>query len=225
MNLTIAIASALLVATAPVFAQATWTDWTRATAGSPGSASGTLNGATVSYAGQVLSNSVVNGGFGSLWAPSGSFIGGTATTGPASVGDIITLNGAFTGTNTITFATPLMNPLFAIWSLGQPAFAASFTFSATPTLEAGGPNVSYGGRSITVSGNTVSGLEGNGVVQFAGTFDTISWTNTPENYYGFTIGTSGIAGPIPEPASYALMLAGLGLLLVVRRARLGSFAR
>jgi len=112
-----------------------------------------------------------------------------------------------------------LNPVFAIWSLGQPRLPAWFTVDLAPTLEAGGPNANFGGSTITVS-NNVSGGEGNGVVQFNGLVSSISWTDTPENYYGFTV---GVAGSIPEPRAYLVMLAGLGLLgfLAKRRSREG----
>jgi hypothetical protein len=198
------------------FAATTWTDWTAATNGNPGSAAGTLGGVGVSYSGEVIA-SVLNGQS-NIWAPNTSFVGGTVTTSPSVIGDDIRLAGGFTGTNTLTFATPLVNPVIAIWSLGQPGFAASFTFNQTPTLEAGGPNSQFGGASITVSGNTVSGNEGNGVVQFTGTFSSISWTDTPENFYAFTVGVNGAVAAVPEPESYALLLAGLGVLgFTVRR--------
>jgi hypothetical protein len=192
-----------------------WTDWTSATNGAPGSAAGVLNGVAVTYSGEVLSNKVING-TAINWSPNSSFIGGTVTSSPSTVGDIITLDGAFTGNNTITFASPIINPVVAIWSLGAPRSPASFTFNATPTFEAGGANGQFGGGPITVSGNSVSGQEGNGVVQFTGSFKSISWTDTPEFYYGFTVGT---AGPIPEPSAYVLLSLGLGLLgVAVRRA-------
>ncbi|WP_280153074.1 PEP-CTERM sorting domain-containing protein [Piscinibacter sp. XHJ-5] len=220
MRWTLSLAGALLVAAAPVSAQTVWTDWTSASPGSGGSAAGTLDGSAVSYSGQVLGGvTYTNGGFASSWAPSTSFVGGTVTAGPASVGDIIALNGAAPGTNTLSFATPVTNPVFAIWSLGQPRTPASFTFDATPTFQVGGPNVSYGGSAITVSGNTVSGLEGNGVVQFLGTFSSLSWTNTLEHYYGFTVGVAGTTAVIPEPGTWALMGLGLAALGVARRRR------
>lgn len=194
-----------------------WTDWTSATNGGPGSAAGTVNGVAVSYSGEVV-GSVLNG-TSTIWSPNSSFIGGTVTASPSTVNDDIRLNGAFPGPNTLTFASPLINPVFAIWSLGQPGLAASFTFNATPTFEAGGPNSQFAGSAITVLGNTVSGFEGNGVVQFTGTFSSISWTDTVENFYAFTVGVNGDVIAVPEPESYAMLLAGLGLIGFIARRR------
>jgi hypothetical protein len=171
----------------------------------------------VSYTGEVLVGSVLNG-TSNIWAPNSSFIGGPVTTSPSVVGDDIRLSGAFTGTHTITFASPVANPVFAIWSLGSLGTQASFTFAGTPTLQAGGPNSLFIGSSITVVGNVVSGNEGSGVVQFGGTFNSISWTDTPEFFYAFTVGTDGPApAPTPEPTS--LILAGSGLAGLVWRLR------
>jgi hypothetical protein len=142
------------------------------------------------------------------------------------VGDDIRLRGGFAGINTITFASPVENPVSAIWSLGAPGIAASFTFAATPTFEAGGPNSQFGGSSITVLNNVVSGNEGNGAVQFSGTFSSISWTDTPENFYAFTVGINGPLGrgpgpgPVPEPMSLTLVGSGLaGLMWRLRKRR------
>ncbi len=210
------VAIAASMAACPSASATQWTDWTSFSAGAPGSAVGTLDGVAVNFDGQVLSNSVVSGLAGN-WQPDSSFIGGTSTTSPSTVGDIITQSG-FTGTNTLTFATPVVDPLLAIWSLGSPGSAATYTFGQTPTLEAGGPNAQYGGAPISVAGNVVSGNEGNGVVQFTGTFNSLSWTNSPEFYYGFTVGLADAVEPpppppppttTPEPASLALLAVGL----------------
>jgi hypothetical protein len=106
-----------------------------------------VDGIGIAYAGEVLSNSTVNN-TATNWAPDSSFVGGSSTTSPSSVGDIITIAGLFTGTNTVSFSSPVVDPLLAIWSLGAPGLPASFSFAETPTFEAGGPNAQFGGSAI-----------------------------------------------------------------------------
>jgi PEP-CTERM motif len=134
------------------------------------------------------------------------------------VGDIIGLAGSYTGTKTVTFTSPVVDLVMAIWSLGSPSVTAAFDFiNATPTFVVGGPNVNFGGQAITVAGTTVSGREGNGVVLFTGPISSISWTNTPELWYGFTVGSMASAvDQIPEPSSLALLGAAIGLFLFGR---------
>lgn len=194
-------------AATPSLAATIWTDWTGAQAGNPGTAAGTLNGVGVTYSGDV--NAFVLNGTSPIWQPTSSYVGGSITTSPSVVGDDIRLDGSFTGVNTITFASPIVNPVFAIWSLGQPGLNATFTFGQTPTFQVGGPNSFFGGSAINVIGNVVSGNEGNGVVEFIGTFNSISWTNSFENFYAFTVGTNVPTQQTPEPASLALF--GLAL--------------
>ena len=126
---------------------------------------------------------------------------------------------------TITFSSPVVDPVFAIWSLGQAGVSASFDFlSKSPepiTLISGGPSTEFHGSPITVNGQTVTGAEGNGVIQFDGTFSTISFT-TPnfENFYAFTVGYDQDLTPtpsVPEPATLSLFGLGLAALPIGRK--------
>jgi len=209
-----------------------WTNWTDFTesGSTPGTATGTTgNGIGVSYTGEVhgvFLNTID-------WATAGggtTFSGGMVGNAPPSSGGIVQLFGGPSGAsqtpvlNTITFSTPVTNPVMAIWSLGQSGIPASFVFNQTPALQSGGPSVEFAGNSISVTGNTVNGAEGNGTVEFLGTFQSISWTNpTYENWYGFTV---GIPAAVPEPGSITLLLAGIVAVgfTVGRRNRLAAHA-
>ena len=204
-----------------VSAQTVWVDWSSSTIGAPGSAAGAVSGVGVSYSGEL--DAAVTNGSGNIWSPASTWIGGASTSSPNTVADYIRLNGDFRGTNTVTFSSPLNSPLFAIYSLGTSLIPISFTFNLAPTVQAGGPSAGFGGVAVTVAGNVMTGREGNGVVQFAGSVSSISWTvDAFENYFAFTVGSSA---PVPEPSGQLMMLGGMALLLhAVRRRASGPTA-
>jgi hypothetical protein len=82
-----------------------------------------------------------------------------------------------------------------------------------------------GNDRLVQSGNNLDGREGAGTIQFIGTYSTFSWTvPDPESWHGFTFGirTTERIEPtpaIPEPETYAMLLAGLGLLGLIARRR------
>lgn len=217
-----AIVAAFATAIPANSATIAWTDWTSVTPGNPGSATGTIALSpplTVSYAGQT-NGRLVNY---PSWTPASTFSGGTVSNAPPASDNSVQLSGGVTTTNTISFSSPVDNPVMAIWSLGAPGAPASFVFNASEpfTLEAGGPSAEFGGSSLTVSGNSVLGSESDGVIQFNGTFSTLTWTNPQfEFYYAFTVGVAGAATtPVPEPGEIALVTLGLGGLVLYRRRR------
>jgi hypothetical protein len=78
---------------------------------------------------------------------------------------------------------------------------------------------------ITVVGNTVSGQEANGTVQFFGTFNSISWTNpVREDWYGFTV---GVQSAVPEASTWTMMILGfaaVGFIAYRRKSKPASMA-
>lgn len=203
--------AATLVALQPMRA-GTWTDFTAATSNT---ASGTLTfGAqtvSVSYSGEIDFTQINNAGF-DYYSPSTTFAGGPTTS------DMIAISGNTTE-HTFTFSSPLLDPTIAIVSLGQPGVGVTYNFNAPFTILSQGPSTEYGGCSTCLTGggtSSLTGHEGDGIIQFSGTFSSISFTVTGgESWNGFTVGADGVgdAGTTPEPASIGLVglaLAGLG---------------
>ena len=199
----------------------TWTDWSAGTntPGNPyqtvaGTAAGDMGGITVTYNGQFQS---VDLNYPS-WLPTTTF----TTSNPPSAFGIVHMQGGTDLAESITFSSAVTNPVVAIWSLGQGGEPASYDFTSSEpfTIIAGGPGAEYGGSSITKDGYDVEGREGDGVIEFYGTYgpaNPISFT-TPEseNWYGFTVGESSVPPPVPEPETLSLLGLGLAALPFLR---------
>jgi len=202
--------SAIAVASAVSFlgtssAHAALIDWTFWSGSGPGTAVGTAGTVGVLYTGEIQ---LLDPNYPS-WTPTSSYVGGVVGNAPPQAGGIIQLfggGGANAQVDTITFSHAVTDPVMAIWSLGQGGDTAEFDFAQPYSIQAGGPSAEYGGTSIVVclSGG-VCGTEGNGTIEFLGTFTQLSWTNPVfENWYGFTVGVAAT----PLPSTWTMLIAG-----------------
>jgi hypothetical protein len=224
-----ALMLAAYAASVPALAHAdtiAWASWSSATAGTPGSATGSIGSISVTYSGQTSGLTSVP-----TWTPASSFTGGPVGNAPPNAPSI-QIEGGSTITETITFSSVIVDPVFAIWSLGSGSAPAIFDFESksgeTFSIVGGGPSHEFGGSTITVDATDpqiIHGSEGNGVIQFDGSFSSITFT-TPEfeDYYAFTVGYDvtqtdpTIPGTVPEPATLSLFGLGLLALPMARRA-------
>lgn len=195
-----------------------WTDWTSA---DTVSASGTLGGISVSFSGNISPAAQTNGGT-NYWAVNSGIFTPTGAENPPPDPDIVRLTGgAGTGTQTLTFGTAVTNPYMAIMSLGQPGVATTYDFDTPFTILNQGAGF-WGGNATALTmlpGDILQGNEGHGLIQFTGTFTSISWTiPSAENWHGFQVAVDDTT-PIPLPASGLLLIAGLAGLGAMRRKR------
>jgi hypothetical protein len=212
-------------------AQILWTDWLTATIANPGTASGTIptlpTPVTVTYTGEVFATTQTTCG-NSYFVPTTPFISATVPNAPPPC-EIVSLQGGPNNSlnHTITFSQPILNPVMAILSLGQPGVTITYHFDSPFNILSFGPGF-FGapGTLSQLTPNVLTGVEGHGVIQFQGTFSSINWTvPTTETWHGFTVGVVGLApptiptNPVPEPASVALMLVGLSAVAAAARMR------
>jgi hypothetical protein len=144
------------------------------------------------------------------WNPASTWADGTIlSNGLTQTNNIMQIFGGTPTVNTLSFSQPVIDPVLAIFSLGSAIQGpASFVFTGLNPLNiVGGPSAEFGGNALSLSGVTVSGVEGNGSIQFLGAYSSISWTNPQfEDYYGFNVGVLGL---VPEPSSLTVAIVSL----------------
>jgi MYXO-CTERM domain-containing protein len=190
-----------------------YVDWTTADV-AHGTASGVINVAdagtvTVQFAALTaeggtgsLYGAQVNGTGSNYWIPSAPYIS-TEVENPPPTTDIIQLSGGQNETYRVTLSEAIKDPIMAIVSLGASGTPTTYDFDSPFTIVSQGAG-SFGGTATSLQqlpNNVLQGSEGNGTIQFIGTFSTFSWTvPTPESWHGFTFGirTTEALEPTPE---------------------------
>lgn len=207
---------------AATYSYADWSAQTQSSAGVPGTVTGTLiapsGTISVTYTGDVASPTQINNtsvDYYSSWQS--VYTNSVVSNSPGNV-DLIVLSQNAAYTNTITFGSTVIDPIIDIVSLGQGGVGVSYNFDSTFTILSQG-SAYWGGCStcLVASGNTLTGLEGSGVVQFAGSFNSISWTSAGGEFWnGVTVGVADVASP--EPSTWSLFaLAGIAFAIASRK--------
>ncbi len=195
---------------------------------------GTISTATgsvgVNYEGVVLSNSVLNAvGYWGNGSDTAYMVDGVSYAPPTPYGSqMLMVNGGYDLLNVINFSTTVENPVMAIRGLGSNLAPLEFVFGATFEILSQGDN---NGLSVPTD-SILHGVNGDGLIRFAGQFDSLSWAINgiePGGWAGFSIGIENIADipnepsapptNVPEPATLALLGLGLAGLMRTRRSR------
>ena len=173
-----------------------WATWTGGTTGSSESVPGVLTppGQTVqvTYAGGVYALQTSSGT--NEFTPAATFVSATVANAPPGPG-IIEFGGSVDTSDSVTFSQPIVNPLVAIVSLGTGSLDTPSTLYFTEpfvVLSSGvGPYGAgyWGNGNFTVADGGLTAIEGNGVIQFQGTFSALHWTDpTSSVWTGITVG-------------------------------------
>ncbi|PQJ61593.1 GEVED domain-containing protein [Photobacterium angustum] len=151
-----------------------WINWTSTNGSTTATGTITLNGTvvTVNYTGSVLSLQNFN-----AFSDSNEYC-------PAASGInfLRTLNAA---THEFSFSTPIINPIFQVWSLGSGGTGVTYNFQQDVKILRQNGNLSQ-------SGNNIVGFEGDGSILGEGVLSQINWTGGFENWTGITIAARDI---------------------------------
>jgi len=215
--LPIALCTAL-AAPAAFAAPAYWTDWTSAltaASGVTGSIATGTGSVGVTFTGAYAFAQTSGGTF--YWTNPATYTSATVDNAPATT-DLIGLSTG--GTKTITFSQSVHNPLIALtsWNGNVVDFGAPIAVLSEGCgyWGCGTAVLNPGGTGFTGSG------EMHGVIELLGDFTSITFTDTSENWHGFTVGIQGLTDPgtgVPEPTSLMLLGSALGALALARRQR------
>jgi hypothetical protein len=205
-------AAAIMAAQGAMAVTIAWTDWTaenpNVMVGSISAPGGTVN---VVYQGPYSSGPSQTSCGTAWWAP-GTYNG--SFNKPFDC-DIVALSSG--GTKTISFDTAVTDPYIALMSWNGNVV----DFGTKIEIVSNGSG--YWGSGTLVLNGTETGFTGSGevhaIIRLPGTFTSITFTDTSENWHGFTVGIADVATGVPEPATWAMMIAGFGLVGAASRRR------
>ena len=203
--------TALVVLAAPAAqaAPVTWADWSQFTPNTQ--VLGTIGGIGVTY--QGLYSFVQTGAGTNYWTepnPANQpYTGNAVIDNAPTPSEMIAID--LPATHTITFSQPILNPVMAIVSLGQPSLEVSYAFDTPFNLLSDGQGFwGVDPNGVNIVGQVLGGQEFHGAIQFSGLISSFSWTSSPnEFWHGITVGS---VEAVPLPASLPLFAGGLGLL-------------
>lgn len=201
------ILAVLSMGALPAAAATTYVDWTSFTTNTENVVSGTItNGGTAS-----VTLSTITGGINNLFDDDGLFSAADYTD-PVTLTDVIQVTGGTSQVFNLAFSNPVVNPRMHIYSLSNPGVGPiTWNFSNPFSILSSTGNFSQSG------GNNLIGDEGNGTIQFNGTFSTLSWTTSdPEFWTGIQVGVENVLG-VPEPSRILLIFAGIASVVLRRR--------
>lgn len=203
-----------------IAATVSWVDWSYIDAEN---FNGVVDGVDVSLTGDHYDfHYPVSGGGTNFWDHPSSNADNTYTASPTvdngpPDSDVIVMREA--GTRTITFGQAVVNPVMSILSLGSGSLAVQYDFDTDfdiLSVGAGTFDPSGNGTLMKLPGNVLEGVEGHGLIQFTGTYTSISWSsNVYEDFHAIQIGVESTVVPVPA----AVWLFGSGLIGLVGLAR------
>ena len=200
-----------MVAAMPAKAAITWTDWTSI---SPTIAGGTIGSVGVTIGGDFDTSQISGGG--DFWRYDGvnAWAAYDGVSNLPTNNDFVSPRGNGVA-HVINFSSPVTNPYLAIISLGRTNTNTTWSFDAPWAFVDQGQGF-WGSGTLVQTGNVLSAGEGHGIIRFSGTYSSITLiTDNTENWSGLTLGVAAI----PEPATWAMLIAGFGLVGFAARRR------
>lgn len=193
-----------------------WTDWTSF---SQTSASGTMDGVSVTVTSSIMNGPSQTSCGTNYWTEPDpadpAYTGGTVDNAPTPCEQI---GLSLPASVSVTFGSAIDNLYMALLSVGQPGVAVTYDFDQSFAIDSEGRG--FWGNDATDGtpgpNDTLTMREFHGVLLFDAPVTNLTFTTAPnENWHAFTFGSA--ATNVPEPSIMALFAAGLLGLGVARR--------